>query len=128
MRLEGKSALITGAADGFGLAIARRFVAEGARVAVVDVNYEGAVSKARELGGSAISIACDVSKSNEVADAVRQTGRRATAVAADVTDGEQLDALVAAAGELGGLNIWVSNAGGLPDATPRYLTRTPEDR
>ncbi len=73
MRLEGKSALITGAADGFGLAIARRFVAEGARVAIVDINYEGAVSKARELGGSAIAIACDVSKSNEVADAVKKS-------------------------------------------------------
>ena len=65
---------------------------------------------------------------DEVAAAVQGRGRRAVVVPVDVTIGEQLDLLVAAAKELGGLDVWVNNAGGLPDATPRYLTRTPEDR
>ena len=63
-----------------------------------------------------------------VAAEIEKLGRRALAVSADVTSAEQLETLVVAAQELGGLDIWVSNAGGLPDATPRYLTRTPEDR
>ena len=46
----------------------------------------------------------------------------------DVTVPEQVEALAAEAAELGAIDIWVNNAGGLPDATPRYLTRTPEDR
>ena len=50
-------------------------------------------------------------------------------VPTDVTVGEQLQNLArCATQELGPLSIWVSNAGGLPDATPRYLTRTPEDK
>ena len=106
-RLDGQVAVVTGAGKGIGRGIALCLAEAGADVVV----------SARTR-----------SDIDEVADAVRQTGRRAAAVAADVTDGEQLDALIAAAGELGGLNIWVSNAGGLPDATPRYLTRTPEDR
>ncbi len=106
-RLDGQVAVVTGAGKGIGRGIALCLA---------------------EAGADLVVSARTQSDIDEVADAVRQTGRRATAVAADVTDGEQLDALVAAADELGGLNIWVSNAGGLPDATPRYLTRTPEDR
>ena len=106
-RLDGQVAVVTGAGKGIGRGIALCLAEAGADVVV----------SARTR-----------SDIDEVADAVRQTGTRAAAVAVDVTDGEQLDALIAAAGELGGLNIWVSNAGGLPDATPRYLTRTPEDR
>ena len=41
-RLEGKTAVVTGAASGFGLGIAQRFVEEGAKVAVLDINAEGA--------------------------------------------------------------------------------------
>ena len=64
----------------------------------------------------------------EVADAVRAAGRQAEGVVADVTRADDLQAVAAAARSLGNLTIWVNNAGGLPDATPRYLTRTPEDR
>ena len=106
-RLDGRVAVVTGAGKGIGRGIALCLAEAGADV-VVSARTQSDI--------------------DEVADAVRQTGRRAAALAADVTDGEQLDALVARAGELGGLSIWVSNAGGLPDATPRYLTRTPEDR
>lgn len=70
MRLEGKAALVTGAADGFGRSIAGRFVAEGARVAVVDINGDGAASASRELGANATAITCDVSKATEVTSAV----------------------------------------------------------
>ncbi len=73
MRLNGKSALVTGAADGFGLAIARRFIAEGARVAIVDINGDGAAARARELGQGAIAVACDVSRSGDVTSAVDET-------------------------------------------------------
>ena len=50
MRLYGKTAIITGAASGFGAEIVRRFVAEGARVILADCNLEGAAKLAAELG------------------------------------------------------------------------------
>lgn len=73
MRLAGKTALVTGAASGFGKAIAERFVAEGAKVAIVDLNDEGARAVADDLGDSAIAIRCDVSEGAQVADAVAKT-------------------------------------------------------
>ena len=73
MRLQGKTALVTGAASGFGCGIAEVFVREGARVAVVDLNEEGAAAVAAELGENAIAIACDVSKAEDVNRAVAQT-------------------------------------------------------
>ncbi|MEL7047857.1 MAG: SDR family NAD(P)-dependent oxidoreductase, partial [Pseudomonadota bacterium] len=42
MRLSGKSAIVTGGASGFGEGIARKFVAEGAKVLIADLNLEGA--------------------------------------------------------------------------------------
>ena len=59
-RLEGKTAIVTGAASGMGLATARRFVAEGARVVMADVNEAGVGAAARALGEGAISIGIDV--------------------------------------------------------------------
>ncbi|ARJ70722.1 SDR family oxidoreductase [Paracoccus contaminans] len=73
MRLQGKTALVTGAASGFGKGIAETFLREGARVAVVDLNAEGAQAVAAELGDGAIAITCDVSRAEDVARAVQQT-------------------------------------------------------
>jgi NAD(P)-dependent dehydrogenase (short-subunit alcohol dehydrogenase family) len=53
-RLSGKVAIVTGGAQGLGLAIARRFAQEGARIAVVDRNGEGAMVAAAEIGGIAL--------------------------------------------------------------------------
>ena len=64
-----------------------------------------------------------------VADEVRERGRRAAAIPTDATDVAQIDRLVDETQEqLGTPTIWVSNAGGLPDATARYLTRTNESQ
>ena len=77
MRLEGKVAVVTGAASGFGEAIAKSFAAEGARVVVVDVNDQLGPQVAEDCGGSYIH--ADVSKSDDVKamvdHAVEQHGR-----------------------------------------------------
>ena len=52
-RLDGKVAIVTGAASGIGAATARRFVAEGARVVIADINDDGGSSLARALGSAA---------------------------------------------------------------------------
>ena len=71
MRLQGKVSLVTGAASGFGAGIAERFAAEGAKVAVVDINGDGARAKAAEIGG--LAVACDLTKGAEVDRAVAET-------------------------------------------------------
>ncbi|MAA97221.1 MAG: 3-oxoacyl-ACP reductase [Stappia sp.] len=73
MRLSGKTTLVTGAASGFGKGIAETFIREGAKVAVVDLNGEGAKAVAAELGEGAIAITCDVSKADDVQAAVDET-------------------------------------------------------
>lgn len=73
MQLKGKTALVTGGASGFGAAIARRFVQEGAKVAILDVNGEGANSVARECGAAAVAITCDVTKRADIDAAMGQT-------------------------------------------------------
>lgn len=88
MRLEGKRTLVTGAASGFGKGIAETYIREGAKVAVVDLNGEGAKAVAEELGENAIAVTCDVSEADQVQTAV--------------------DATVEA---FGGLDIVVNNAG-----------------
>ena len=70
-QLEGKIALVTGAAGGFGEGIARLFVAQGARVMIADLDGAKASQVAAELGPSARSVACDVSKSADVQAAVQ---------------------------------------------------------
>ncbi len=55
MRLAGKSAVVTGGASGFGEGIVRKFVAEGARVMVADINGDGARALAGELGDAAVA-------------------------------------------------------------------------
>ena len=66
MRLEGKTAIVTGGGSGFGAGIARKFAAEGAQVFVVDINLDGAEAIAAEIGGTAL--ACDVSDGKSVSE------------------------------------------------------------
>ena len=72
MRLTNKTALVTGGASGFGREMALRFAREGAKVAVVDLNGEGARDVAGEIGAGAIAVTCDVADAAQVADAFRQ--------------------------------------------------------
>ncbi len=73
MRLDRKIAIVTGAASGFGAEIARVFAREGAKVAVLDINGEGAAKVAREIGPSAIAIEADVTKRADIDAAVAKT-------------------------------------------------------
>lgn len=66
MRLSGKTAIVTGAASGFGAGIARKFVAEGARVMIADLNTEGAEALARDLGDNTVACTANVAKNNDV--------------------------------------------------------------
>jgi len=91
MRFERKSVIVTGAASGFGEAIATRFAAEGAKVIVADVDAAGGdrvVGSIRDAGGQAVFVRTDVSKAAEVK--------------------AMIDAAVA---QFGGLDILVNNAG-----------------
>ena len=71
MRLAGKTAIVTGAAQGFGLAIAQTFAREGARVACLDIQHQAASAAASRIGGGAIALGCDVAKGADVHAAVQ---------------------------------------------------------
>lgn len=66
MRMNNKVAIVTGGASGFGEGIARKFVAEGARVVIVDINIDAANQLAVELGESTIACQVDVSSFEDV--------------------------------------------------------------
>lgn len=75
MKLDGKVALITGAASGIGHAIAKRYLEAGGRVVIADLNLEAASRAARDLAGSktAIGVAMDVSNEEQVNAGVEKT-------------------------------------------------------
>ena len=79
MRLKDKTALITGAARGIGLAFARAYLAEGAEVAIADINLAAAQKAAAELGSKAHAIALDVTRQDSIdagfAEAVAKMGK-----------------------------------------------------
>ena len=88
MRLRGKTALVTGAAQGIGAAVARAFAREGANLCLADLDVERAQALAAELASPAIALRCDVAQRDDVA------------------------ALVAGATQrFGGIDILVNNAG-----------------
>jgi len=78
-RLDGKTALITGAARGIGLAFAEAYVREGARVAIADIDLVRARASAQELGNGAIAVEMDVTQQasidRAVAEAVAELGQ-----------------------------------------------------
>ncbi|MGU3450005.1 glucose 1-dehydrogenase [Methylobacterium sp. 391_Methyba4] len=76
MRLDGKIALVTGAGSGFGAGIAQRFVAEGAKVACIDIDGAAAARVAADLGDNAIAIAADVGLAADVIASVDETRQR----------------------------------------------------
>jgi 3-oxoacyl-[acyl-carrier protein] reductase len=75
MKLQGRAALVTGAARGIGLAIASRFVAEGARVALVDID-RGVEDAAKRLGAQALGLTADVTATAEVERVVTSVHQR----------------------------------------------------
>ena len=72
-RLEGKTALVTGAARGIGLSFAEAYVREGARVAIADINLARATEAAAGLGEAAIAVAMDVTRQESIDAAVAET-------------------------------------------------------
>ena len=105
--LAGQTAVITGGAQGLGYAIAERFIAEGARVVLGDLNLDATKEAVQTLGGADV----------------------ARAVKCDVTAYADVDALVEAAlGEFGRFDIMVNNAGITRDATLRKMTEEDFDQ
>ena len=66
MRLEGKTAIVTGGASGFGAGIVRKFVAEGAQVVIADLNTDLAQEVAAEVGGTVRVAQTDVTKADQI--------------------------------------------------------------
>jgi len=105
--LAGQTAVITGGAQGLGYAIAERFIAEGARVVLGDLNLDATKEAVETLGGADV----------------------ARAVKCDVTAYADVDALVEAAlAESGRFDIMVNNAGITRDATLRKMTEEDFDQ
>lgn len=75
-RLAGKMALVTGAARGIGLEFARAYIAEGARVAIADIDTSRARAAAKELGDAAIAVEMDVTRQESIEAAVTEAVER----------------------------------------------------
>jgi len=76
-RFENRVAVVSGAAQGIGKAVAERLASEGATVACVDINGEGAEATAKALGGKAFAVTCDIGDPQAVAKLFRTVGERA---------------------------------------------------
>jgi NAD(P)-dependent dehydrogenase (short-subunit alcohol dehydrogenase family) len=76
-RFENRVAVVSGAAQGIGKAVAERLASEGAAVACVDINGAGAEAAAKALGGKAFAIACDIGDPPAVAKLFGTVGERA---------------------------------------------------
>lgn len=89
-RFEGRGVVVTGAAQGMGRAIAEAFISEGARVVLADLNEEGVVKTAGELGqnGNTFAVRCDVTKADDVKSLIES-----------------------AVDKLGAVDVFVNNAG-----------------
>ncbi len=102
MRLSGKTALITGAARGIGLAFAERYIAEGAKVVIGDINLPAAEAAAKAVGATALHL--------------------------DITQQASIDAAIAAMAAKDGIDILINNAA-LFDMGPIVeITRATYDR
>jgi 3-oxoacyl-[acyl-carrier protein] reductase len=97
--LTGRTAVITGGAQGIGLAIARRFADHGARIVIGDLDESMAKEAAVSLGANALGVGCDVASSEDVAELLRAATRAFESV-----------------------DIMVNNAGITRDATMRKMT------
>ncbi|MGD9914491.1 MAG: L-iditol 2-dehydrogenase [Rhizobiaceae bacterium] len=104
-RLEGKSAIITGAARGIGRVFAEAYVREGATVAIADVNIEAATKTADEIGPGAYAVRLDVTSQASIDEAVGAVEKKA-----------------------GGLDILINNAALFDLAPIVEITRASYDR
>lgn len=104
-RLSGKHALITGAARGIGLEFARAYLAEGAQVAICDINIDAARAAAADLGDGAIALRLDVTDQSSIETCVAQ-----------VEDA------------FGGIDILINNAALFTAAPLTEITRDDYDR
>jgi D-sorbitol dehydrogenase (acceptor) len=104
-RLAGKTAMITGAARGIGRAFAERYVAEGARVIIADINLAAAQKTAAEIGEKAIALPIDVTDQDSIDMCVRQSVK-----------------------ELGGIDILINNAALFTAAPIVEIDRADYDR
>jgi 3-oxoacyl-[acyl-carrier protein] reductase len=94
-RFAGRKAVVTGGASGIGFGVAKRFIAEGARVSLWDIDARGLEMAARELGASAHSVRLDLTDPKAVEAAAQETGQA-----------------------LGGIDILVASAGITGPNTP----------